>query len=356
MPALTLPRRLLKLAARIAGGTPMAWEPLASAGNARRIHAILPAVLAAFALACGGAQAAEKVTFLLPAQLFRPALSPWVLAKERHYYEKEGLDLEFQIVTGGAEVAKQVGVGNAAMGEAVADATIIVRANGVPVKAVGLIGGGSFTQLIVREDSPIMTPTDLKGRTITVFAYQDTTYYALLGALANGGLTKNDVNIVAGGPTNTWTMFVAKTSDAMGVAPDYIAYVTKAGVKVRVIPISQYFPTMAQTILASDETIAKRPDLIRKVVRATLRGMADILKDPDGATHDFVKATPENADREPELRQVIAYYDKYVFSGQDTPGEMDETRLAKLQDYYVKQHIVDKAVPVTELYTNAFVK
>ena len=125
---------------------------------------------------------------------------------------------------------------------------------------------------------------------------------------------------------------------------------------VRVIPIRQYFPTMAQTILASDDTIAKKPELIRKVVRATLRGMADIVKDPDGATHDFVKATPENADREPELRQVISYYVKYVFTGQAVPGAIDEARLAKLQDYYVKQHIVDKPVPVAELYSNAFVK
>ena len=320
-----------------------------------RRRSILPVVLAALALAGGGARAAETLTFLLPAQLFRPALSPWVLAKERHYYEKEGLDVEFQIVTGGAEVAKQVGVGNAAMGEAVADATIIVRANGVPVKSVGLIGGGSFTQLIVHDASPIETPADLKGKTVTVFSYQDTTYYALLGALADAGLTKNDVNIIAAGPTNVWTMFLDGKSDAMGVAPDYIAYVTKAGAKVRVIPISQYFPTMAQTILASDVMIAKRPDLIRKVVRATLHGMGDVLKDPDGAARDFVKATPENADKEPEIRQVLEYYDKYVFSGQKRPGEMDAGRLAKLEDYYVKQHIVDKAVPIKELYTNAFV-
>jgi NitT/TauT family transport system substrate-binding protein len=333
----------------------MGFEPRTEAGNVWRIRVIVPVVAALLTLV-GGAQAAEKVTFLLPAQLYRPALSPWVLAKERHYYEQEGLDLTFQTVTGGAEVAKQVGAGNASLGEAVADATIIVRANGVPVKAVGLIGGGSFTQLIVREGGPIHAPADLKGRTVTVFAYQDTTYYALLGALAGAGLTKNDVNIVAGGPTNTWTMFVDQKSDAMGVAPDYIAYVNKAGVKVRVIPISDYFPTMAQTILASDNLIAKNPELIRKVVRATLRGMVDIVKDPDSATHDFVKATPENADREPELRQVIGYYTKYVFGGQTIPGEIDATRLAKLQDYYVAQHIVDKAVRVTDLYSNAFVK
>lgn len=300
--------------------------------------------------------AAEKITFLLPAQIYRPALAPWVLAKVRGYYAAEGLDLDLQSVTGGAEVAKQVGLGNAALGEAVCDATIIVRANGVPVKAVGLIGGGSFTQLIVDEDSPIRGPADLKGKTVSVFAYQDTTYYALLGAIYGAGLTKSDVDIVAGGPTNVWTMFLEKKAQAMGVAPDYIAIVTAKGAKVRVIPINDYFPTMAQAILASDKMIAERPDTIRKVVRATLRGMDAIVQDPDAALADYIKATPENAGNAPQIRRVFDYYKQYVFGGQAVPGEIDAKRLATVEDFYVKQGIVAQKVPLDELYTNAFVK
>src|SRR6185437_14058575 len=111
-------------------------------------------------------------------------------------------------VGGGAEVAKQVGVGNAEMGDAIGDASIIVREHGVPIKSVAAIGGGSITQIIVREDSPIKSPADLKGKTITVLSYQDTTYYALLGALARFGLTKDDVNVIGAGPSNIWTLFL----------------------------------------------------------------------------------------------------------------------------------------------------
>ena len=65
------------------------------------------------------------------------------------------------------------------------NAPIMVRGNGVPVKIVAVFGGKGFMQLVVREDSGIEKPADLKGKTITVMSFQDTTFYALLGLLAS---------------------------------------------------------------------------------------------------------------------------------------------------------------------------
>ncbi len=61
-------------------------------------------------------------------------------------------------------------------GGMVGDSPIIVRGNGVPVKVVAVFGGKGFMQTVVRADSGIDKPADLKGKTITVMSYQDTTY------------------------------------------------------------------------------------------------------------------------------------------------------------------------------------
>jgi NitT/TauT family transport system substrate-binding protein len=302
------------------------------------------------------AEAAEKVTYLLPAPAARPAFGPWMVAKQRGYYAAEGLDIEFQTAAGGVDVAKQVGVGNAPIGGALGDTPIIVRGNGVPVKAVAVLGGGGLAQLIVKADSAITGPADLKGKTVTVLSYQDTTYYALLGMLAHVGLTKNDVNILAGGPSNVWKLFLVDQADAIASAPDYIGYVTEAGAKIRVIPGERYFQSMAQAVLASDTMIKQNPELIRRLVRATLHGMRDVMADPAAAAIDFVKAAPENAGREQVVAEIFTYYDKYVYAGQATPGAMDEHRLSTLQDFYVAQGIARTASPVKELYTNEFVQ
>src|SRR4029077_564186 len=136
------------------------------------------------------------------------------------YYKEAGLDVEFAVGRGGVDVAKQVGAGNAPLGGMVADAPIMVRGNGVPVKIVALFGGKGFMQLVVREDSGITKPADLKGKTITVMSYQDTTFYALLGLLASAGLTQADVDIQQAGPVGVWQSVATGKSVGMAGVPD----------------------------------------------------------------------------------------------------------------------------------------
>src|ERR1043166_3663269 len=227
------------------------------------------------------ASAAEAVTYLFPAPPSLPAFGPIQLAKGKGYFTAGGLDVNFAVGRGGVDVAKQVGAGNAPLGGIVADAPIVVRQNGVPIKIVALFGGKGFMQLVVREDSGIAKPADLKGKTITVMSYQDTTYYALLGLLASVGLTQDDVNIQAVGPTGVWEFVAAGKSVGMAGVPDWIPPVQAAGVKVRVIQTDEYFPHMAQAIAVSDQVIKERPEMVQKFVTAALRGMKDIIDDPD---------------------------------------------------------------------------
>jgi NitT/TauT family transport system substrate-binding protein len=301
------------------------------------------------------ARAAEKITYLFPAPPILPAFGPIQLAKGKGYFEKAGLDVNFEVGRGGVDVAKQVGAGNAPLGGIVADGPIIVRQNGVPIKIVCVFGGKGFMQLVVRADSGITKPADLKGKTITVMSYQDTTFYALLGLLASVGLTQNDLNIQAAGPVGVWQLVAAGKSVGMAGVPDWIPPVEAAGVKIDILPTDKYFPHMAQAIGASDETIKTRPDMVGKFVHAALNGMKDIMDDPAAAATDFVKFVPAWKGKEGQVKEAFDYYDKLVYPGQKVLGEIDPQRLAKLQDFYFAKHIIEKKTAVDELYTNQFV-
>src|SRR5215213_8045563 len=146
------------------------------------------AALLGMMAAASFAQAADSVTYLFPAPPSLPAFGPIQLAQGKGYFREAGLDVKFAVGRGGVDVAKQVGAGNAPLGGIVADGPILVRANGVPVKIVCVFGGKGFMQLVVRDDSGIEKPADLKGKTITVMSFQDTTFYALLGLMASAGL------------------------------------------------------------------------------------------------------------------------------------------------------------------------
>src|ERR1700736_2457813 len=200
-------------------------------------------------------RAAEAVTYLFPAPPVLPAFGPIQRAKGKGYFAQAGLDVSFAVGRGGVDVAKQVGAGNALIGGIVADGPIMVRQNGVPIKIAALFGGKGFMQLVVREDSGIEKPADLKGKTITVMSYQDTTFYALLGLMASAGLTQNDVNVQQVGPVGVWQFVAEGKSQGMAGVPDWIPPVQAAGVKVKVIPTETFFPHMAQAIAASDDII-----------------------------------------------------------------------------------------------------
>ena len=319
--------------------------------RSRRLAAAAMLVLTAV-----GAQAApEEVTYLLPAPATLPAFAPWMIAQQQGYYADENIKIKFVSGKGGVDVAKQLGAGNALVGGAIGDTPIIVRANGVPVKAVAVLGAGSLTQIAVHEGSPIKTIKDMKGKTLTVMAYSDTTYYALLGSLKLAGLTKNDVDAQAAGPTGVWQLFAANKSEGMAAVPEWVISAEEAGAKVRFVAGADAFPSMAQAIIASDEAVKKQPELVKRLVRATLRGMSDIIKNPKAAATVYAQAVPSFAGKEAMVERIFVMYRDRVYGQQKTLGEMDAKRLKAVQDFYVAEGIVSKASPLNDLYTNQFI-
>jgi NitT/TauT family transport system substrate-binding protein len=310
----------------------------------------------AFTSAPAPAQTLEKVTYLFPAPPLLPAFAPIRLALGKGYYKEAGLDVNFAVGRGGVDVAKQVGAGNAPLGGIVGDGPIMVRGNDVPVKIVAVFGGKGFMQLVVREDSGIDKPADLKGKTITVMSYQDTTFYALLGLMASAGLKQADANIQQAGPVGVWQSVATGKSAGMAGVPDWIAAVQAAGTKIKVLPTDEFFPHMAQGIAASDDIIKQKPDMVRKFVHASLKGMKDVMDNPDKAADDFVKFVPEWKGKENEVKVALNYYAKLVYPGQKQLGEVNVERLTKLQDFYLANGFIQKKTPVAELYSNAFIK
>ncbi len=298
----------------------------------------------------------EPITYLLPAPQNLPAFAPWMIAKQQGYFEAEGLDVNFITGKGGVDVAKQIGAGNAPIGGAIGDTSIIVRANGVPVKSVALLGAGGLALITSHADAPIDEPAQLKGKTISVIAYTDTTYYSLLSTMRKAGLTRDDAEIQAAGPAGVWQLFTAGKSQAMAAVPDWVVMAQDGGAKIHIMDSAKAGNSMAQAILASDKLIEENPELIQRVVRATIKGMTLIMNDMDAAVDAYIKAVPAHQGKEDQIRRTLELYNKYVYANQAVPGKMDAERLDAVQKFYVDEGIVSKASPLDSLYTNQFIE
>ncbi|HEY8610876.1 MAG TPA: ABC transporter substrate-binding protein [Roseomonas sp.] len=303
------------------------------------------------------ATAAEKLTYLFPAPSFLPAFMPHHLAQSRGYFREENVEVAFQLGRGGADVAKQVALGNAEIGGGSGDTSMIVRANGLPVRAVALLGGGSLYQVATRKDRNIKSLADLRGKKIGVIAFQDTGYYALLGALAGSGLTKNDVQVQAVGAAGMVQLMVSGSLDGITATPDWADNIESAGIALDYHPLAQVFPAMAQAVLTSDRMVHDRPAAVRGVARGIMRGVKACMEDPAAAARDFCKAVPQQAGKEAEMERILRRYVNQVYPAQPgiELGKFDPERLRTIQKFYMENGVIQDAVPVQDLYSNDFV-
>ncbi|HVZ50869.1 MAG TPA: ABC transporter substrate-binding protein [Pseudolabrys sp.] len=302
--------------------------------------------------------ATEQVTYLFPAPSFLPAFLPFHLALKRGYYAKNNVAVKFETGRGGADVAKQVGVGNADIGGGLGETSMIVRPNGLPVRAVAQLGSHPLFQLTTRKESNIKSLKDLKGKKLGVIGYQDTSYYALLAVLAASGLKRDDLEVQAVGPAGVTQLMIAKSLDGIMAVPEWAVAIEGAGVALDYYPIEGIFPAMAQAILTSDKLVKERPAAVGGFVKAVIQAMRDCMADPASAAKDYVAAVPQHAGKEALIETILRRYVTQVYA--TTPasalGTFDPARLKKVQAFYVQNNIIQSAVPVEDLYTNQFVQ
>jgi NitT/TauT family transport system substrate-binding protein len=305
----------------------------------------------------GRARAAtlRNVTLLVPSAPTVPAFAPLVLAQHLGFYAEAGLEVRLRAGRGGVDVAKEVGVGNAEFGTAVGDTAVIVRANGIPVKVVALLGGGSFATIVARPDRGIHELRDIKGKRVSVLSFQDTTYFGLLGALAAVGLGKGDVSAESVGPAGVSALVLTGDVDACVCVPEREVEIQNALPGALSFPTAAFFPSMAQAMFASDEMIAKDPDLVRAMVGATLRGVRTIMDDPARAAAAYVVAVPSFEGKAALIQQIMERYIERTYRGQARLGAVDSARFVDLQKFMVQQGIVRNGSPIGDLYTNEFV-
>ncbi|SDV48639.1 NitT/TauT family transport system substrate-binding protein [Chitinasiproducens palmae] len=330
---------------------------LGSMWSLGRSALLMGGVAAALGTASTGAYAQNQaITYLLPAPASAVAFAPLMLAQKKGYFEQAGLTVRFVSVQGGADVGKQLAAGNGDLGGALGDTPIVLRPNGVKVKGVALLGGRTLHQLMIRSDRNVKNLTDLKGKTLTVIAYQDTSFYAAQAVLARAGLTRQDVAIQAAGPTGVWQQVAEGKADGLVGAPEWGIQIEQQGVKVDWKSTDTFFPGMAQAIMASDETIAKRPDMVKKFVGAVVRSLNEIKADPKAAAVAYTEAVPSYKGQEAFVEKVLTYYVKTVYPNQSKTGAFDPDRVSKLQDYYASKDIIRSKSPVNDLFTNQFVQ
>lgn len=126
---------------------------------------------------------------------------PVYVAKEKGFFAEEGLEVEIvDTVAGGATAVQMVSSGDV-QGALLSTMALINAANaGMPVVGVADIQSAfdeaPLEEFYVRADSGIESIKDLKGKKIAINLVKSSFHYTWLMALANEGMSEDDVTFV----------------------------------------------------------------------------------------------------------------------------------------------------------------
>jgi NitT/TauT family transport system substrate-binding protein len=103
-------------------------------------------------------------------------VAPIYLGADKGFFEDEDIELEHQVMQGGAEVTAAVVSGDVDFGFAATEPLIVAKSKNLPVEIVTQGNQAAATEaeawdgLLVPKDSQVRDPQDLEGKTIAVNA------------------------------------------------------------------------------------------------------------------------------------------------------------------------------------------
>lgn len=137
---------------------------------------------------------------------------------------------------------------------------------GVPVKIVYL-GHRDGTALMVQKDSDVFTVKDLRGRRIAIPNRYSNQNLLLRKALADQGMTAEDVEIIEMPPPDMPAALYSKAVDGITSGEPFMAQTEMDGYGRVLYQAKDIWPDFISCVLVvSQKTIDERPELVQKLV------------------------------------------------------------------------------------------
>lgn len=296
----------------------------------------------------------EKVTFIAG---FKPQADlPFVgvyIAQERGYFKAQGLDVSIQHAVSGEHV-QLLATGRAQFSTGTGgDILKRVAQADVPLVSVAVIGQRDDQAFAVRADSPIQALKDWEGKLV---GYKSTPSADYLALLKIGGVDRSkvrevavgfDPRVLATGQVDVYPVFAANEPDTLA----------RQGIAVRLFDPTTYgVPSFGLTYMSNRDLVATRPDLVKRFLRAALKGIEDATLDRDGAIDIVMKYAP-GEDRAHQRYMLDTEIDAAQNDMTRTRGIGSTTKeqWSALESFLSDYGAIPKRVDVTTVYNDSFV-
>lgn len=284
----------------------------------------------------------------------------YFVAKDKGYYEQEGLNVE--ILPGGPDIVpeQQVAGGSADIGVDWVGSLLTSQEQEMPLIQIAQIFQKSGLVVVSKKSAGMNTPADLKGK--KVGNWMGGNEFELLALFDKYGLDPNkDVSFTKQG--FTMDQFLGGELDAAS-AMTYNEYqiLLESGLKdseLNVIDMNDEGIAMLEdNLFANKEWLDANKETAAKFVRASLKGWKDAIADPEAAVDSVMKqAESGSTTKEHQLKmmQEVAKLIQPEGFDETKMGYTDDKMFQQTADIALKFGVIKEAANVQEAYTNEIV-
>ncbi len=279
--------------------------------------------------------------------------APFYAAVDLGFYEKAGIEIEFDYsfeTDGVALVAANELPFAIVSGEQV----LMARAQGLPVVYAMAWYGDYPVGVIAKEEQGITSLQDLAGKRVGLPGLFGANYVGLRALLSAAGLEESDITLDAIGFNQVEALATDQEDAVVGYITNEPIQLRAQGYNVTVFPVSDYVKLVANGLLTNETMIRENPDLVRRMVQATLSGIRFTIAHPDDAyeiSKKYVEGL-EEADIHVQmevLKTSIALYQK------DPLGYTDPASWENMQDVLLSMELIPEPLDLEAAYTNEFI-
>jgi len=204
-----------------------------------------------------------------------------LLLKKRGWLEeafaKDGIEVRWVLSLGSNKALEFLNGGSVDFGSTAGAASVIARAQGVPIKAVYIYSRPEWTALVTRKETGIARLEDLKGKTVAVTRGTDPHIF-LLRALASVGLSEKEIKPVLLQHPDGQRALVAGQVDAWAGLDPHMA---KAQLEDGSVLFYRNTDFNTYGVLNVREAFAKEhPELVTRVLEVYERARLHAQKNP----------------------------------------------------------------------------
>jgi len=198
--------------------------------------------------------------------------APFYTAVYQGFYAEEGLEIEFDYsfeTDGVALVAANELPFALVSGEQV----LLAREQGLPVVFIASWYRDYPIGIVSKVDQNITHPSQLAGKKVGIPGLFGASYVGLRALLHAGGLSEEDIHLESIG----FNQVEALAADQIDAAVVYVTnepiQLVAQGYEVNVLPVADYALLASNGIITNETVLQENPELVRRMVSATLRGI-----------------------------------------------------------------------------------